>query len=54
MELGDATEHIAATWAGAVAFSNLGLPGKAMRESDEKVHLKRTSKLVTDLFEAIQ
>ena len=54
MELDDATEHIAATWAGAVALSDLGLPGKAMRESRGKVHLKRITKLVTDLFEAIQ
>ena len=54
MELGDAPEHTAATWAGAVAFSNLGLPGKAMRESREKVRLERTSKLVADLFEVIQ
>ena len=54
MELGDATEHIAATWVGAVAFSNLSLPGKALRGKDEKVHLKRTTKLVTDLFEVTQ
>ena len=54
MELDDATEHIVATWAGAVAFSNLGLPGNAMRESRQKVHLERTCKLVTDLLEAIQ
>ena len=54
MVLGDATEHIAPTWAGAAVFSNLGLPGKAMRESREKMHLKRITKLVTELFEVTQ
>ena len=58
---GGAPEHIAArsapqapTWEGAVAFSNLGLPGQAMRGQDRQKHLKRTTKLVTELFEVTQ
>ena len=51
---GGATEHASGrVWEGVLAFSNIGLAGNALRGKRwPRVHEKRLSKLVSDLFSA--